>query len=198
MRLRALSLLLVVAGCQNATPATTSGEIPTATYVTRDLETQTWEPAGVLPEAQREIVEDFLQARSLKILLPPHDDEAGPSGLVATLGTTTHQPAGVTSVTLRLDSAQVGLSLKANQVGVVPTCADRLSDDSLAGVDAQWITSEVRRQPACLAVVENGISFMEWDETGIRFRVSWEGLVTEEVQTWLEAWTLLPRPGSSE
>lgn len=194
-RLQAIaSVLLMVgsAGCNNTTPADPTDGTPIETYVTRDLETQTWAPADELPSTQSNTIREFLASRGLKILVPLPNDSIDASATIARLSTVTYQPDEITSVTLRVETSEKGLSLQASDKATVPTCEDRLDGDSLAGVDASWVMSEMRGHQACLALVKDGISFLEWDEAGVRFSLSWDGYTIEDIQSWLSQWKPLP------
>jgi hypothetical protein len=70
--------------------------------------------------------------------------------------------------------------------GEVQSCAQRVPGDSLAGTDMSWSPTQIRGQDACLALgTPPAVSFLEWDEAGLRFEATWQGFTLEEVQTWL-------------
>jgi hypothetical protein len=49
-----------------------------------------------------------------------------------------------------------------------------------------WSPAQIRGQDACLALgTPPAVSFLEWDEAGLRFEATWQGFTLEEVQTWL-------------
>lgn len=178
-----------VAGCDTADPADTS--LGMITHVVDAIDAQEWSPAHRLPDAEREAIGALLTDKSLVMLFPTPAPVADPDATEARFSAQTYLPEDRSSASLWVAAGDLGLSLQVYAVG--QSCAERMAGDSFAGTDMSWSPGQIRGHDACVAVgTPPAVSFLEWDEAGVRFAASWKGLTLEEVQTWLSQWTQYP------
>lgn len=189
MVLVSVALAGSVAGCDTADPADTS--LGMITHVVDAIDAQEWSPAHQVPDVEREAIEGLLTEKSLVMLFPTPAPVADPEATEARFTAHTYLPEDRSSASLRVESTDRGLNLKVYAEG--QSCAERMAGDSLAGTDMTWTPAQIRGHDACLALgTPPAVSFLEWDEAGVRFEASWQGFTLQEVQTWLSQWTPTP------
>lgn len=160
---------------------------PMGTMMFSDF-TITWNPSGEPGDEIDLILEELrrVDAYALMPTAPPEGPEAQESSGELRIRRSGPSPDVHVDVIVRAPGDDVALSATGTSA-VHPSCEDRL--DGVGGEDG-WYLVEVRSAGGCTSTNDVGLSFIEWDESGLWWHAE-SRMEPGAAITWLEEWTVL-------